>query len=74
MKKMRKNEKNEKMKKMRKNEKNEKNKKKLEENCNFSFFGKLQCSSSFFIFCSFFDHVFLSFLLPMVELMKSDKK
>ena len=36
-------------------------KKKLEENCNFSFFGKLQFSSSFFSFFSFFLSFFIIF-------------
>ena len=59
--------------------------KKLEENCNFSFFGKLQFSSSFFIiifyhFFHFFNH-FSSFFyhfssIPPLEakMMKNDKK
>ena len=35
--------------------------KKLEENCNFSFFGKLQFSSSCFFIFSFFNHFFIVF-------------
>ena len=55
--------KNKKMKK--KNEKKMKKKwKKLEENCNFSFFGKLQFSSFFFFFSffSFFSFFFIFFI------------
>ena len=37
---------------------NMKKMKKNEENCNFSFFGKLQFLSSFFHFFSFFYHFF----------------
>ena len=36
--------------------------------------GKLQFSSSFFSFFYHFFIIFLSFLLPVVELMKNDKK
>ena len=52
--------------------------KKLEENCNFSFFGKLQSSSSFFffIFFSFFImfHHFSSIPPLEAKMIKNDKK
>ena len=41
---------------------------------NFARNGKLQLSSSFFHFVYHFFIMFLSFLLPVVELMKNDKK
>ena len=42
---------------------------------NFSKNGKLQCSSSFsFFFIIFSCFIIFSFLLPVVELMKTDKK
>ena len=61
--------------------KNEKKWKKLRENCNFSFFGKLQFSSSvFFIFFHFFSHFFIifhhfsSFFINSTTGSKNDKK
>ena len=70
--------------KMMKHEKTMKKKwKKPEENCNFSFFGKLQFSSSFFSFFFIFFHFFFIFhifhhfsSIPPLEakMIKNDKK